>query len=173
MRAADEPVALYDADGNETGVAPRGVVYRDGLWHAATAVLVRSGDGERVVLHRRTDTKMIFPGAWDCWAGGVLGPGEDPLDGARRELEEELGVTGTDLEPLPRFAYAGSGVRYHVFAYETRWDGPLRPQPAEVAWVGWVTLGQLRERLADPRRWPFADDGRAGIERWLAGRASG
>ena len=167
MQAEDEPVAVYDDAGNETGVAPRGVVYRDRLWHAATGVLVRSGDGERIAVHRRTDTKLIFPGAWDCWAGGVLGPGESPLDGARRELAEELGITRTEFHPLPPYRYEGA-VRYHVFSYETRWDGPLRPQPEEVSWAGWWTLAQLRERLADPVRWPFADDGRAGIERWFS-----
>lgn len=168
MGAEDELVALYDADGHETGVAPRGAVYRDRLWHAATGVLVRSGDGLRMAVHRRTETKLVFPGAWDCWAGGVLGPGETPEDGARRELAEELGITGTELTALPPYRYEGV-VRYHVFTYETRWDGPLTPQPEEVAWAGWWTVAELRERLADPARWPFADDGRVGIERWLSG----
>src|SRR4051794_41391333 len=37
--AADEPVAVFDAAGAVVGVAPRGVVYRDGIWHGATGVL--------------------------------------------------------------------------------------------------------------------------------------
>ena len=170
MRAEDEQVAVYDAAGRVTGAAPRGVVYSRGLWHAATGVLVRSGDGERIVLHRRTPEKLIFPGAWDCWAGGVVGPGEDPADAAVRELEEELGITGVALAPLPAAVFDDGQVRYHVFTYETRWDGPLRPQPSEVAWVGWVDVDELVERLADPVRWPFAPDGRTAIRRWLAAR---
>jgi 8-oxo-dGTP pyrophosphatase MutT (NUDIX family) len=167
VRAEDERVAVYDAAGRVTGAAPRGVVYEQGLWHAATGVLVRSGDGERVVLHRRTADKLIFPDTWDCWAGGVVGPGEDPGAAAARELEEELGIAGVTLQPLPTAAFDDGQVRYHAFTYETRWDGPLRPQPSEVAWVGWVEIDELVARLADPVRWPFAPDGRAGIERWL------
>jgi isopentenyldiphosphate isomerase len=170
VRAEDEQVAVYDAAGRVTGAAPRGVVYGEGLWHAATGVLVRSGDGERIVLHRRTAEKLIFPGAWDCWAGGVVGPGEDPADAAVRELAEELGITGVPLQPLPGAVFDDGHVRYHVFSYEARWDGPLRPQPSEVAWVGWVSVDELVARLADPARWPFAPDGRAGIARWLAAR---
>ena len=57
--AEDEPVAVYDSGGAVVGVAPRGVVYRDGLWHGTTGVLVRSIDGERVYLHRRSPDKLI------------------------------------------------------------------------------------------------------------------
>ncbi len=173
VRAGDERVAVYDAAGRVTGAAMRGEVYRRGLWHAATGVLVRSGDGERVVLHRRAPDKLVFADTWDCWAGGVVGAGEDPADAAVRELDEELGITGVPLVPLPRAAYDGVAdggrVRYHAFLFETRWDGPLRPEPAEISWVGWVSVAELVERLADPIRWPFAPDGRAGVERWLAG----
>ena len=133
MSAADERVAVYDAAGRVTGAAPRGEVYRRGLWHAATGVLVRSGDGERVVLHRRTADKLVFADTWDCWAGGVVGPGEDPADAAVRELAEELGITGGAADAaaprrLRRCRRRGR-VRYHAFTYEARWDGPLRPEP--------------------------------------------
>ena len=115
MSAGDEQVAVYDAEGGVTGVAPRGEVYRLGLWHAATGVLVRSGDGERVVLHRRTPDKLVFADTWDCWAGGVVGPGEDPADAAVRELTEELGITGAPMTPLPHARYDDGRVRYHAF----------------------------------------------------------
>jgi 8-oxo-dGTP pyrophosphatase MutT (NUDIX family) len=164
---ADEPVAHYDADGNAVGVVQRSVAYRDGLWHASTAVLVRSGDGERVYLHRRSPEKMIFPGMYDCWAGGVLGPGESPDDAAVRELAEELGVTGVPLLPLGRHPYDDGRYRYHVFGYEVRWDGPVHHQPEEVVWGEWVTLGELRAVLADPQGWPFVPDGRELAGRWI------
>lgn len=169
MQQAQEPVALYDAEGRPTGkVAPRGVVYRDGLWHATTGVLLRSGDGERLYVHRRTDTKLVHPGAWDCWAGGVVDPGEAPDAAAVRELAEELGVRAP-LVPLERFVYDDGRLRYHVFAYEAFWDGPVTWQPEEVADGGWVSVQRLREMLADPAC-TFAPDGRLGAERWLARR---
>jgi 8-oxo-dGTP pyrophosphatase MutT (NUDIX family) len=171
-RAAEEPVAVFDADGAVIGVAPRGVVYRDRIWHGATGVLLRSGDGERVYLHRRSPDKLVYPGTHDCWAGGVIGPGETPVGAATRELHEELGVAGVPLEPIEHFRYdgAGGGLPCHVFTYEVRWDGPVRHQPEEVVWGAWVTLPELRAALDDPARWPFVPDGRVGIERWFAAR---
>ena len=56
-------------------------------------------------VHRRTDTKDVFPGAWDCWAGGVVTAGEPPDRAAARELTEELGVSVPALEPLFRHWY--------------------------------------------------------------------
>lgn len=168
VKPEDEQVAVFDADGAVTGVAPRGIVYRDGLWHGATGVLLRSVDGRRLFLHRRTTTKLIYPGLHDCWAGGVIGPGETPAAAAARELAEELGVDGAPLTPIGRFPFDAGGIRSHMFTFEARWDGPLRLQAEEIAWGEWVTLEELRDRLADPEGWPFVPDGRLGIEMWLA-----
>ena len=94
-----ELVALYDADGRPAGDASRERMRALNLTHAATAVVVRDPLG-RVHVHRRTDTKDLYPGRHDFAAGGVVAAGEDPYDAAVRELEEELGVAGVALEPL-------------------------------------------------------------------------
>jgi 8-oxo-dGTP pyrophosphatase MutT (NUDIX family) len=166
---AAEPVAVYDEAGAVIGVAPRGEVYARSLWHGVGGVLLRSGDGQRVYVHRRSAIKLVMPGLHDCWAGGVIGPGEDPATTAARELAEELGVTGVPLTPLFTLRYdeGDGGLRSHLFAFEARHDGPVHHQPEEVADGGWMPLPELRARLADPA-WPFVPDGRLLIERWFA-----
>lgn len=50
-------------------------------------------------------------------AAGTLEPGEDPLEGAKRELEEELGVTAAKWEKLCEF-YVSPGFlteKMHLF----------------------------------------------------------
>ena len=84
LNPADEVVAVYDRTGNPIGRAPRSVVYSGGLWHASAGVLVRTGDGSRIYVHRRTDTKAVFGGYHDCLAGGVVDPGETPQVQFRR-----------------------------------------------------------------------------------------
>jgi 8-oxo-dGTP pyrophosphatase MutT (NUDIX family) len=166
--ATDETIERYDEHGMPVGPVRRSVMRANGLWHAATAVLVRSGDGERVYVHRRSDDKDAYPGMHDCWAGGVVAAGEQPDDCARRELAEELGVVGVTPRPLFVYRYVDPPVRYHSFNYEVRWDGPITHQPSEVVSGEWLAIDELRSRLADPT-WPFVPDGRAGIERWFAG----
>lgn len=169
----EEEVALYDPSdehGRVTGHAPRSRMRAQNLPHAATSVAVRDRAG-RIYVHRRTDTKDLFPGAHDVWAGGVVAAGEDPADAAVRELAEELGLTGLTLRPLFREWYADDHTTYlaHVFdtVYDAQRDGPIRHQPAEVADGWWMSVEELQLRLADPH-WPFVPDGRFCFELYVA-----
>lgn len=161
---ASELVALYGPDGRPTGeVADRVRMRRENLRHAATHVVVRNRDG-LVYVHRRTDTKDVYPGRYDFTAGGVLQAGEDPLESARRELEEELGVAGVELVPLFEADYADEHTRFHAFCYECTTDGPIRWQPEEVAWGEWVTPARLLELIGEL---PFMPDAVANLRPWL------
>jgi isopentenyldiphosphate isomerase len=160
---AEEQVALVDADGRVVGSAPRSVVRRDNLRHAATAVLVRDPAG-RIYLHRRTDAKDWAPGHWDVAAGGVIALGEEPDESAVRELEEELGITGVDLVPLGSHLYEDDSTRCFEHAFEAVWDGPVRHQPEEVAEGRWATLAEVADLLADPGV-AFVPDTRQLLER--------
>ena len=146
---AEELVALVDEHGHVTGTAPRSVVRRDNLLHAATAVIVRDADG-RVYVHRRSDTKDWAPGHWDAAAGGVIAAGEEPDASAVRELAEELGITGVSLTPLGNHLYEDDTVRCYEHAYEATWAGEVRHQPEEVAEGRWATLTELARLLTDP-----------------------
>lgn len=155
--SAAEPVALYGPDGRPTGrSAPRRRVEAERLRHGATYVLVR--DSRRsVYVHRRTETKKLYPGAYDFSCGGVLDAGETPDQGGAREAAEELGVTGTPLRYLGRALYdgpadaAGPLDRVVGFLYECTYDGPITWQPEEVAWGTWLTVAKLRDFMATQR----------------------
>lgn len=164
---ADELLAEYDADGAVVGTVWRSRMRAEGRWHGAASVLVRSLDGARIYVHRRSAVKDVFPGLLDCWAGGVIAAGESSEECARRELAEELGVSGVPVKALFRFRYCVPPIRFHYFAFEARWDGPIVHQPEEVVGGEWVTVDEVRRRLADPG-WPLVPDGRAAIEKWFA-----
>jgi isopentenyldiphosphate isomerase len=161
---SDEVVALVDHEGQVIGTAPRCVVRRVNLLHSSTAVLVRDPAG-RLYAHRRSDTKDWAPGQWDVAAGGVIGSGEEPLDAARRELAEELGIAGVPLRELGRHVYEDDTTRVVEYAYETVWDGPVRHQPEEVAEGRWMTLAEVADLLVDPEV-EFVPDSRQLLARY-------
>ncbi|MGC4112711.1 MAG: NUDIX domain-containing protein [Nocardioides sp.] len=165
----EEVVALYDDGGRPDGSAPRSVMRAQNLRHGATGILVRDPYG-RIYVHRRTPIKDVYPEYWDFTAGGVLLDGEDPLEGARRELAEELGVD-SELEPLGEADYADDHTRYHAFRYVTTWDGEITLQPEEVAYGAWLSPERLLEGMADPEV-HFMPDTCALFGDWVRERAA-
>ena len=73
------------------------------LIHRAVHVFVRDGEG-RIYLQKRAGNKDIQPGRWDTSVGGHLLPGESYEEGAAREMEEELGLSG-ELRFLYRYLW--------------------------------------------------------------------
>jgi 8-oxo-dGTP pyrophosphatase MutT (NUDIX family) len=159
--SAEESVALYDPDdvvGRVVGAATRARVRAENLPHAATAVLVRRSDG-RLLVHRRSEAKDLWPGAHDAAGGGVVLAGESPDEAARRELAEEVGIDGTTLRPLLTSWYRDQDAHYLAHVYEAVWDGGITVGNGEVAAAWWQPESELRARLAEPD-WPFVPDTR-------------
>jgi 8-oxo-dGTP pyrophosphatase MutT (NUDIX family) len=163
---SQELVDVVGEDDHVVEVVTRGQLRARNLLHRCTYVLVRRADG-RVLVHRRTETKDVYPGAYDMFAGGVLASGEAYDDGARRELEEELGIGGAPLTPLFRHRYSGPSGEVWGAVYEAVWDGPVIHQESEVSWSDWVTLDELDGMLAERE---FCLDSREIFERLRDGR---
>lgn len=130
--AADELVAIVDAENVEVGSAPRARMRAENLLHRATYIFVFDAEGRLYVQHR-TVTKDIYPGYWDLCAGGVVLAGESYEESAARELGEELGITGVTLEPWFDFYCEDQrsrvwGRAFGVMGYE----GPITMQLEEV-----------------------------------------
>jgi isopentenyldiphosphate isomerase len=149
--SAEEILDVVDGADRVVGQATRADVYARGLTHRAVFVLVRDSAG-RIFVHRRTTTKLSFPGWYDMFVGGVVGTGETYDEAALREAEEELGVSGLDTPtPLFRFLYhyPADGSSWWSGVYEVRCDLPVRPQPEEIAWHAWVSPAELDRMRAE------------------------
>ncbi len=141
---APDLVDVVDADDRVVGTVTRAEMRRDNLRHRAVGVLVRTSGGD-VVVHRRSDWKDVWPGYWDVAFGGVLRPGEEWIDGARRELAEEAGITveSEDLTELGTSTYEDADVRVIGRTYVATHDGPFTFVDGEVErteLVPWTAL---------------------------------
>lgn len=91
-----ELLDVLDPDGRRSGrVSERGVVHREGSFHAAAHVWVaraRADGGYDLLLQKRSMEKDSFPGCYDVSAAGHIEAGEDARTTAVRELSEELGI---------------------------------------------------------------------------------
>jgi 8-oxo-dGTP diphosphatase len=116
----------------------------------AAAVLIEAG---RVLLTQRKAGTHLG-GAWEFPGGKVL-PGEDPRDGLRREIQEELGMDVAVGEILDvtfhRYEDAAKSVLL-LFFEVTRGLGSPEPRALDVAAFAWAGPQEL-----DPARFPPAD----------------
>ena len=97
---AKEYFDILDENGNKTGKTKlRSEVHRDGDWHKAVHVWILNKDGD-VLLQRRCASKDSNPNMLDISSAGHLSAGDDSLQGAIRELKEELNldVNPSDLQ---------------------------------------------------------------------------
>ena len=65
--------------------------------HRAVVILVFNEDG-KILLHKRSMTKDMYPGAWTTSCSGHVDAGENYLESAVRELEEELNIKVDSFE---------------------------------------------------------------------------
>lgn len=93
--------------------------------HGAYMLVVR--DRRLLVLMREEDDYPLFKGIWDV-PGGIVESGEDPLEAAVRETEEETGLAVTDVKPLREWEHKWTrGRRFTVSTF-----------------VGWEYHGEVR-----------------------------
>ncbi|PWA79826.1 nudix hydrolase (chloroplast) [Artemisia annua] len=71
----------------------RSVVHRDGDYHRAVHAWIFAESTQQLLLQKRADCKDSWPGLWDISSAGHVSAGDTSLITARRELQEELGVT--------------------------------------------------------------------------------
>ncbi|MGW7265754.1 NUDIX hydrolase [Streptomyces sp. NPDC054842] len=96
---------------------------------------------------------LVHRPKYDDWSHpkGKLKPGEDPLAGALREVEEETGYAAEPGAALPVLRYVAGGrpkeVRY--WAAEAR-AGGFTPN-REVDRILWLSPAEARARLTQPR----------------------
>ncbi len=146
MEPKEELVDVVDDDDCVIATVTRAAMRAQRLQHRAVSIAVLGSDG-RLLLHRRSDDKDLWPGMWDMAAGGVVAAGETYEQAAQRELLEELGVAAGALEFLGEGRYVDESVAMLGRGYVTVHDGPFEFTDGEIAEVRWATRDELAEML--------------------------
>lgn len=120
-------------------------------YHLVAHVWIRNSKGEYLIAQRSAN-RPTFPLVWECVDGSVI-KGEDSLQGALREVKEEVGV---DLLPekghvilsdIKKIEF-GKVVNKIVDVWLFEYDGEVDLSNAttdEVAQVAWMNRSQIKE----------------------------
>lgn len=94
--------------------------WRDDASMVGALIIPVDGEG-RVLLQLRDYNTIRYPGQWGFF-GGKVEAGEDLATAARREFQEEAGVT-LGLDALtPRFRLSSPEVRSNLYVFEASVD---------------------------------------------------
>ncbi|MET9735861.1 NUDIX domain-containing protein [Streptomyces sp. NPDC006458] len=158
-----EWVERVDEDDVVLGVVDREEAVRCRWLHRIATVVCRDGEG-RILVHRRPHGADRFAGQLNWMLGGAAGVGESYGQAAARELAEELGAR---VRPRFRFKFLCEGVisPYWLAVHEAVVTGPVRPDPSEIAWYGWLAESELADLAG---RQDFVADAREAFDRYRA-----
>ena len=121
---------------------------RELIHHQGSAVVLPLLPDGRILLVRQFRYAARKP-LWELVAG-LLEPGEEPMEGARRELLEETGYRPESLRHLFTF-YPSPGFlneRVHLFEATGLTRSKAQPEADERIRLGRFTMTQLRQRLS-------------------------
>jgi isopentenyl-diphosphate delta-isomerase len=151
----DELIDILTPEGKSTGkTALKSEAHKNGWFHA-TAHIWLFTSGKKILLQKRALTKKVFPGIWDISVAGHIGAGEAILEGAKREVFEEIGLIledkdfikiGTRIHQVTHENGIQDNEHHHVFIAELKTPiSELTMQPEEVAGLELWDLKVLKE----------------------------
>ena len=151
----DELIDILTPEGKSTGkTALKSEAHKNGWFHATAHIWFFTSD-EKILLQKRALTKKVFPGIWDISVAGHIGAGEEILEGAKREVFEEIGLIlenkdfikiGTRIHQVNHENGIQDNEHHHVFIAELKTPiSKLTMQPEEVAGLELWDLKVLKE----------------------------
>ena len=153
------------------GSIQRGLAHESsGIFYRTIYVLVINGNDE-VLIHKRSETKDLYPNCWDLSVGGHVNYQDSYEETAARELREELGLEvfeedllskGEVLVKLPNSGEFFNVYEYHLKSGDKIWihSGPFSGYEAifDVRLPGKERVRVLLKFLGDPREVPIELD---------------
>ncbi len=145
-------ITYVDKDDRAIGSGTEDNAIAQGIVHRVVRVFVRDIDGN--ILLQKRGPNVDIPNKWDQSAAGHVDAGEEYNAAARRELEEEVGITGKTLRMIDHYYSEedDDGVlrkRFNkLYDVETDTTDTSR-QESEVSEVLWVSEAELKRWLRD------------------------
>ena len=137
---------LYNAKREKSGITVcRGEIIPKGLYHLSVSAWIVNQQGQYLLSQRHP--KKQYPLYWECTGGSVLS-GETSLQGAIREVKEELGITLAPEQGKPIYQFRREDMQdfYDVWLFHADIDiKEMVLQKTEVVDVQWVSSDKLFE----------------------------
>lgn len=145
-------VIYVDENDEVIGSGPLSGAIKKGIIVRVARVFLRNREG-KLLIQKRSDDFDSLPGRWDQSAAGHVDEGEEYLEAALRELNEEMGITGVEIEEVAKYYTEENDEaivkkRFNML-YVGYYDGEVRIDNDEVSDYKWVEADELRKKMND------------------------
>ncbi len=158
----EEYLDILNSDGILAGyTATKKEAHEKGLWHRAVHVWFVNSKNE-ILLQKRSEKKESLPGLYDISAAGHLSAGDTSIQGALREVEEELGIKLEEKDLIKIGEMTFEGTQYdgkyinkeYNDIYVVRKDIPISDfviQESEVSLVKYISIEEFKKWVEEMR----------------------
>ena len=143
MSEYDEIFDVVDSEDMVIGKASRLQVHNNDLMHRSVHILVFNSTGS-LFLQKRAMIKDESPGLWDSSAAGHVESGEDYISCAKRELKEELSLSGVQLDEVLSIPAQSMTLWEHVRVYKCVTDSNICINKNEISEGRYIKLSEVR-----------------------------
>jgi isopentenyldiphosphate isomerase len=141
----EEYLEIVNYKGEVIGCEKRSEIHGNpSLVHRVVHVLVFNKKGE-VLLQKRSQNKDVAPGKWDTSVGGHVGIGEDLLLSSKREMEEEIGISGNEPEYLYSYVHTNPYETELVTTYRCIYDGDISFNSDEIDEIKFWSFDEIKK----------------------------
>ena len=147
----DEIVDQVDKKDNIIGECLKSECHKKWLWHRGAAVFVFNKKGELLIQKRSPNVRR--PNLLSTSAAGHLSKGDLYLEGAKRELSEELGIS-VPLKFIGKMILYdeypnGEIEREHYSIYICKYDGEMKIQKEEVTSIKFYPIAEIKRMIKE------------------------
>jgi len=148
------PIQIVNDQDQSIGAAPLAEAYEKGLIHRVVFTFVEDPSG-KILLQKRGLNMHTYPGCWDISSAGHVDEGESYETAAKRELYEELGLSGLDLKEIASFrgdeTHKGQLLKRfkRVYRVSVSPSTQFKLDPEEVSEVKWMKLADIKQLIVN------------------------
>jgi len=148
-----ELITFVDENDNIIGAGTKREAWDKGIANRIARVFLLNSKGE-LLIQKRGENIVSLPGRFDQSAAGHADEGETYLQAAKRELFEEVGVSGVELREITKIFTNETDEsdkikkRFNML-YEVVYDGEIKMDPGELAEVRWIMPEKLDKMMKE------------------------
>lgn len=158
----EEIFDIYTRDGKYIGFQSKSVCHSEnpGFYHKPVWIYIINSKNE-ILVQKRASTKKRFPNLWGLSSGGHVNRGEEIIDAAIRETQEELGIKSEKENYKLCKEYIDDSSWEIAQVYIAHLDFDIKDvilRKEEVAEVKWISFEEFKKFVNSNEHVPMSDE---------------